>query len=617
MANISEGALNGCSSLKAINIGVGAATIGSNAFKGCQSVDTLRVYASVPPTCASDALTDIDPSKCTLFVPTGTRELYAAADQWKNFYSIEEFDASVKASYIEVYAVADTVAVGDVQEVVAKVFPALATNPKVEWTSSNPAVASVDEDGFVTPYRQGMTEITATTTDGSNLSDCCVVNVDARSNTGDNRFEIYYAKGESGKTLLFPVVMANADGVIGFQFDVVFDPATAQQITLDRTSEGSYYLETTNRFDDHLVVASATDSGARFVSYSELLKEYSGNDDVLFYIPFKVAGDPGRIEIVLKNIKISRTGSVEEVCPDLSAKIDISADITAGDVNGDGRLSILDLTMTVSQVLGEGLFGFRAQAADMDGNGEITVNDITAILRLVLQSAGVDVTTAGSAAGREGAAPLLSVSGYRINGARADVEISLEGASQYIALQADITLPADVEIADVQLGSGAAPSRPEVVWSRSEVTGKWRVVVWSLQCTPLGSGAAPSRPDAAPLLTVSLRTVDGTPIDYKSIAFGTSLAVTDSGDAQTEVALGGVGTVLDPLRSGAVLSRPDGLQISVEGLTVTVRAPEATAVSVCDALGRYSRVDVPAGVSTFTLPAPGLYIIGGVKYLAK
>jgi uncharacterized protein YjdB len=55
----------------------------------------------------------------------------------------------------------------------ATVAPSTA-NKKVEWTSSNPAVATVDAKGVVTPVAAGTANITAVTMDGNKISTCLV-----------------------------------------------------------------------------------------------------------------------------------------------------------------------------------------------------------------------------------------------------------------------------------------------------------------------------------------------------------------------------------------------------------------------------------------------------------
>ena len=60
----------------------------------------------------------------------------------------------------------------------ASVLPLGATNKRLEWTSSNTAVATV-ADGVVTAVAVGTATITATSTDGSNISATCAVTVTA------------------------------------------------------------------------------------------------------------------------------------------------------------------------------------------------------------------------------------------------------------------------------------------------------------------------------------------------------------------------------------------------------------------------------------------------------
>lgn len=67
-------------------------------------------------------------------------------------------------------------AVGNSLTLSVNIQPLSATNKRLTWTSSKPTVATV-EDGVVTAIAVGETTITATTTDGSNLSASCKVTV--------------------------------------------------------------------------------------------------------------------------------------------------------------------------------------------------------------------------------------------------------------------------------------------------------------------------------------------------------------------------------------------------------------------------------------------------------
>ncbi|MBO4565641.1 MAG: Ig-like domain-containing protein [Bacteroidales bacterium] len=67
-----------------------------------------------------------------------------------------------------------TLAVGMTRHLVARIQPEDADNPKVTWTTSNPGVASITEDGTVTAVSLGEAIITVKSVDGGNTSTCTV-----------------------------------------------------------------------------------------------------------------------------------------------------------------------------------------------------------------------------------------------------------------------------------------------------------------------------------------------------------------------------------------------------------------------------------------------------------
>lgn len=66
---------------------------------------------------------------------------------------------------------------GESYQLTTVINPSDAPNKKLEWTSSNSAVASVDSNGKVTAIKQGQATISAKTTDGSNITVSCEVKV--------------------------------------------------------------------------------------------------------------------------------------------------------------------------------------------------------------------------------------------------------------------------------------------------------------------------------------------------------------------------------------------------------------------------------------------------------
>ena len=65
---------------------------------------------------------------------------------------------------------------GDVIQLIPTILPVDATNKNLSWKSSNPTVAVVDNQGFVTILSAGSADVTATTLDGTNITATCRFN---------------------------------------------------------------------------------------------------------------------------------------------------------------------------------------------------------------------------------------------------------------------------------------------------------------------------------------------------------------------------------------------------------------------------------------------------------
>ena len=90
VTSIGNWAFSGCSSLKNFSFGTQVQTIGKEAFSDCNAVTAITSKAENPPVCGSMALDDINKWECKLYVPEGHVADYQAADQWKEFFFVEE-----------------------------------------------------------------------------------------------------------------------------------------------------------------------------------------------------------------------------------------------------------------------------------------------------------------------------------------------------------------------------------------------------------------------------------------------------------------------------------------------------------------------------------------------
>lgn len=83
----------------------------------------------------------------------------------------------VKVSSIKLNATSKTLYNGKSTTLKATVFPINATNKSLTWKSSNTKVATIDKNGKVKALKVGNAIITATSTDGSNVSSQCKIKV--------------------------------------------------------------------------------------------------------------------------------------------------------------------------------------------------------------------------------------------------------------------------------------------------------------------------------------------------------------------------------------------------------------------------------------------------------
>ena len=90
VTSIGDFAFDVCTGLTSITIPESVTSIGDYAFAGCTNIKTIYCRSQEPPVCGNSALYGIDTWDCTLFVPEGAEALYKAADQWKDFFFIEE-----------------------------------------------------------------------------------------------------------------------------------------------------------------------------------------------------------------------------------------------------------------------------------------------------------------------------------------------------------------------------------------------------------------------------------------------------------------------------------------------------------------------------------------------
>ena len=193
--SIEDNAFENCVALSSVVIPQSMRSIGDNAFEGCTAVKTLTVLGDVMPTVPSGLLATIvlyssNPlttaefagkvyRNATVYVPTGSLDSYKAADGWKNFWTIKEFDTTQEMA-ISLNLSTVTLTEDESFILTATITPEFVANIAVTWSTSDTSVATVDETGTVTALAAGTVTITATANDGSGVSASCEVIVEKK-----------------------------------------------------------------------------------------------------------------------------------------------------------------------------------------------------------------------------------------------------------------------------------------------------------------------------------------------------------------------------------------------------------------------------------------------------
>jgi uncharacterized protein YjdB len=142
------------------------------------ATDPSLTWSSSDPDVAT-----VDDEGVVTALTVGTTTVKAAANDGSGKYA--ECAVTVTPKVIPVTSVTLdnttlTLEEGASAPLVATVAPGNATNPSLAWSSSNPSVASVSDQGVVTAYKEGTTTVKAAAKDGSGKYAECAVTVNKK-----------------------------------------------------------------------------------------------------------------------------------------------------------------------------------------------------------------------------------------------------------------------------------------------------------------------------------------------------------------------------------------------------------------------------------------------------
>ena len=324
--------------------------------------------------------------------------------------------------------------VAESESVVATIYPNNTTDKTIIWTVENDSIASVSSAGVVTGI---VTTLTATTQDGGHIAQCEITIM-----SNDYYFLMDTTRAYVEDVANVAVRMINSGDASGFQCDVYLPEG------LSMIDNGDCGVILTDRSNNHIVHgARRTDGSVRLIAYSNDGNNFIGKEDILFKIPVNTLDTVGVFEIQLKNIHISGPQNFDFVAPDITTQIRVS-DYPLGDSNGDGDVTVSDVSTTVSQLLEQYVPRFIRKAADANKDKTITVADVTATVDIIVERPVQDASYAPRRVAAVGATDdKFVIADFEMQPSEVKmIAVELDNTQSYTAFQCDIFLPEGLHV---------------------------------------------------------------------------------------------------------------------------------------------------------------------------
>lgn len=155
------------SKTKTINVG--------SSFELTPTIISDVTDKSLTWTSSDSAVATVDENGVVNALKAGTVTIKAVLSDESKPAAVCTVTVKIGVTGITLNKTSATIVVGGTENLISTVAPADATDTSIIWSSSNPAVASVDAKGTVTANKEGVVQITAKTTDGNFTAVCDVM----------------------------------------------------------------------------------------------------------------------------------------------------------------------------------------------------------------------------------------------------------------------------------------------------------------------------------------------------------------------------------------------------------------------------------------------------------
>lgn len=430
-----------CKNMKSLIIGSSVNSIGLRAFEDCDSLTSITCLAVTPPSVNPNY--DTFPyHSATLYVPSGSLYEYMTTAPWQYFYSIlpieQEYSISLDESSV-------TIPIFSTVQLHATVTPDDENTPSVTWSSSHPAVATVSQDGLVKGCMTGTATITAKA--GQSTATCLVtvtpilateivLNVSQLTMEVGDIYSIvatvYPANVTNGQVAwIVPSSDAISASWQGNECQIIAKNGGTVTIGA-RTTDGTNlaaYCTVTVKPPFIMATSISLDLSKLTMNVNEMHQLHAT------VLPIDatnktVAWSSSNTSVVTVTsygmVKALRAGTavITAATTDgsqLKAQCQVivvgggTPSSKPGDVNGDGKVDVNDMTALVQYLLTGDSTGINLDNADVNGDGKVDINDINSLYNL-LDGTQTIMTGDADGSGKVDINDLTTIIKYLLNG---------------------------------------------------------------------------------------------------------------------------------------------------------------------------------------------------------
>ncbi len=333
---IGDRAFSSCESLDSICLPANLVAIGRRAFYNCSNLKKIQSDNKFPTDIDADAFYDVA-LNATLYVPAGTKQIYAQKAGWNLFTNI------VELPNVEITPITESKEVS--------------FSDKIDETTN--LTNTVIDDTY---YNMG-----ATNSDGYDSNTQAIV---LNSTTSAEQMDAIQ-DAEIGDA----TVREDYSGII---FELAKGSGT---ITVDAKTIGT-----------HVLMVQIGNNAPTKVTKSErgiVDVPYEVTEPTYVYLYARTAdGNAARL---------SRAAAGENSVLLYGYKVTIELAFIPGDANGDGVVNVTDIVEIVNDILGHPSAKFDPIAADVNGDGVVNVTDIVSVVNIILSSNARELTNRAAA----------------------------------------------------------------------------------------------------------------------------------------------------------------------------------------------------------------------------